>query len=133
MTHFQRNEKTTPMNKATQNYTEREIQLKSHFRKHLEKESARSKSAHGWTTTLRRFGSGAFGRPFLCIGVLRLISQWGEMGILIIYMITIFRQSKSSIDPDLAPVFVGILQVSKRRRHELLRQRLAYCLIHTIQ
>jgi hypothetical protein len=33
------------------------------------------------------------------------------MANLMIYMITIFRQSKSSVDPDLAPVFVGVVQV----------------------
>ena len=79
----------------------------------MEKVAANSRSSKAnWTLILKRFCSGAFGRPFMCIGVLRLLTQWGEMANLIIYMISIFKQSKSSIDPELAPVFVGMIQVA---------------------
>jgi hypothetical protein len=57
-------------------------------------------------TSLRRLASPAFGRPFLFI-----ITQWGELTNLVIHMISIFREANSSIDPELAPVFVGIVQV----------------------
>jgi|LakMenEpi03Aug12_release.lakeMendotaPanAssembly.Ray.scaffolds.fasta_scaffold1278020_1 hypothetical protein len=62
-------------------------------------------------TSLRRLASPAFGRPFLCVGVLFIITQWGELTNLVIHMISIFREANSSIDPELAPVFVGIVQV----------------------
>jgi hypothetical protein len=57
--------------------------------------------------------SPSFTKPFICIGALRVFSQWGEMAILMVYMITIFKQSKSSIEPELAPVFVGVIQVRR--------------------
>jgi hypothetical protein len=47
----------------------------------------------------------------MCIGVLCLINQCGEYTNLFIHMINIFKEANSSIDPELAPVFVGILQV----------------------
>jgi hypothetical protein len=65
----------------------------------------------GCMTSLRRLASPAFGRPFLCVGVLFIINQWGELTNLVIHMISIFREANSSIDPELAPVFVGIVQV----------------------
>ena len=76
-----------------------------------QKKALLAQHSSGWKSTLKRFTSSAFGRPFLCIGVLYLIMQWGEFNNLTIHMISIFRDSKSSIEPELAPVFVGCIQV----------------------
>ena len=67
--------------------------------------------ASGWKSTLRRIGSPAFGRPFKCVGVLLIIIQWGELHNVVINMISIFKDPGSSIDPELAPVVVGCIQV----------------------
>ena len=37
--------------------------------------------------------------------------SWGGIAILMVYLVNIFHSSKSSIDPQLAPVFVGIVRV----------------------
>ena len=65
----------------------------------------------GWKLILKRLTSTAFGQPFLCIGVLYLIMQWGEFDNMTIHMISIFSESKSSIDPEFAPVFVSCIMV----------------------
>jgi hypothetical protein len=59
----------------------------------------------------RRILSPAFGKPFRCVGVIFLMNQWGEFTNLVMNMISIFRESKSSIEPELAPVVVGVVQV----------------------
>ena len=78
---------------------------------HNQKKALQAQHSRGWKSTLKRLTSSAFGRPFLCIGVLSLILQWGESTNLTIHMISIFREYKSSIEPELAPVFVGLIQV----------------------
>ena len=37
--------------------------------------------------------------------------SWGGMAVLMVYLVNIFESAKSSIDPQLAPVFVGIVRV----------------------
>jgi hypothetical protein len=76
-----------------------------------EKKALLGQHTNGWKSNLKRFTSSAFGRPFLCIGVLYLIMQWGEFNNLTIHMISIFRTANSSIEPELAPVFIGCIQV----------------------
>ena len=80
------------------------------------KKSTLAKCSSGWKSTFKQIASPAFGRPFLCVGVLYLIMQWGEFNNLVIHMIGIFKDSKSSIEPELAPVFVGCVQVYKSER-----------------
>ena len=82
-----------------------------------EKKALLAQHSSGWKSTLKRLTSWAFGRPFLCIGVLSLIMQWGEFNNLTIHMISIFRESKSSIEPELAPVFVGCIQVMNTKKN----------------
>jgi hypothetical protein len=72
-----------------------------------------AKTDSSWMASWRRIFSPAFGRPFMGVGVIFLLNQWGEFTNLVMNMISIFRESKSSIDPELAPVFVGIIQVCK--------------------
>jgi len=45
------------------------------------------------------------------VGTIRIMNQWGEATNVMINMIPIFRESKSSVEPELAPVFVGAMQV----------------------
>lgn len=71
----------------------------------------KAKTSSGWRSTLRRIASPAFGQPFKCVGILFILVHWGEFNNLLINMIHIFRESKSTIEPRLAPVFVGCIQV----------------------
>ena len=76
-----------------------------------EKKAVLTQHSSGWKLILKRLTSSAFGQPFLCIGVLYLIMQWGEFDNMTIHMISIFSESKSSIDPEFAPVFVSCIMV----------------------
>ena len=82
------------------------------IQKQKEEKDLRSECDSGWTSSFKRIASPAFGQPFLCIGVLFVINQCGEYTNLVIHMINIFKETKSSIDPELAPVCVGVVQVS---------------------
>ena len=100
--------------KSLQFYRGRDYDITTEFGEILkqnEEKFSRSKCDSGWTASVKRIASPAFGRPFFCIGVLFLINQCGEFTNLVIHMINIFREAKSSIEPELAPVFVGIVQV----------------------
>jgi len=65
----------------------------------------------GCGSTLKRIFSSAFGIPFIKVGIIRTLHQWGESTTLMMNMIQIFRDSKSSVEPKFAPVFVGVVQV----------------------
>ena len=71
-----------------------------------------SDSQSGCCSAIRRIFSPAFGKPYLVVGVLQLLNNWGVYTILMINMITIFQDSATSIPADQAPVYVGILQVT---------------------
>ena len=52
--------------------------------------------------------------PFLRIGSLMIITQWAGINVITAYMVNIFIQAGSSIDPNLAPILVcGVQQVIK--------------------
>merc|ERR1712198_54246 len=65
--------------------------------------------------------------PFLRIGALMMITQWTGTNVITSYMVNIFMDSGSSIDPEIAPILVfairqllamvstGLLRVSPRR------------------
>jgi hypothetical protein len=102
--------------KSLQFYRGSDYDITSEFGEILKKNEEkvlRSEFDSGRMASLKRIASPAFGRPFLCIGVLFLINQCGEFTNLVIHMINIFREAKSSIEPELAPVFVGVVQVSR--------------------
>ena len=80
----------------------------------------------GCCSGLRRIFSPAFGKPYMVIGVLMLINNWGAYTILMINMINIFRDSATSIPIDQAPVYVGVLQV---RNIQLKRQNALHILV----
>ena len=86
-------------------------ELNEIFQRHEEK-SLQSKDKNGCCSSIQRIISPAFGRPFFIVGVIFLLNQWGEFTNLVMNMIQIFKDSKSSIEPELAPVFVGVVQVN---------------------
>ena len=56
--------------------------------------------------------SKVFLKPFLRIGSLMMLTQWAGINVISAYMVNIFKQSGSSIDPALAPILVcGVQQV----------------------
>ena len=65
---------------------------------------------------LRRIFSPAFGKPFLVVGVMQSLNNWGAYTIIMLNMIDIFRDSATSIPIEQAPVYVGVLQVRKITR-----------------
>ena len=100
--------------KSLQFYRGRDYDITEEFEEissQNQKKALLAQHLSGWKLTLKRFTSSSFGRPFMCIGVLYLIMQWGEYNNLTIHMISIFTESKSSIEPELAPVFAGSIQV----------------------
>jgi len=62
-------------------------------------------------TILQTLCSKTFLMPFLRIGSLMIITQWAGINVISSYMVNIFMQAGSSIDPSLAPIFVcGVQQ-----------------------
>ena len=71
--------------------------------------------------------SRVFTIPFLRIGSLMMITQWAGINVITSYMVNIFMEAGSSVDPSLAPILVctvqqilalfstGILRVSPRK------------------
>jgi MFS family permease len=66
---------------------------------------------NGFCSAFWRLFSPAFFRPFIAVGVIQLLNNFGVYIVLLLNMITIFKDAKSSIEPELALVFVGIVQV----------------------
>ncbi len=69
-------------------------------------------SGNGCCLTFQRLFSPAFFRPFIVVGIIQLLNNFGVYTVLVLNMINIFKDAKSSIEPELAPVFVGIVQVN---------------------
>jgi len=86
----------------------------------------RIKEAKG-RSVLQTLCSRVFILPFLRIGALMMITQWAGINVITSYMVNIFMEAGSSIDPALAPILVctvqqilamlstGILRVSPRK------------------
>ena len=64
-----------------------------------------------WTWTTKKLMSSSFLKPFSCIGILYILSEWGGSNIILSYMITILKESGSSIDPEDVPIYVGIIRL----------------------
>ena len=70
----------------------------------------KNKEAKG-KSTLQTLCSRTFFLPFLRVGSLMMITQWAGINVISSYMVNIFMESGSSIDPSLAPIFVcGVQQ-----------------------
>ena len=61
-------------------------------------------------STLQTLCSRTFLLPFLRIGTLVILTQWTGISVLGSYMVTIFTEADSSIDPTLAPIIVCTVQ-----------------------
>ena len=77
--------------------------------KHLSKLEHQGKSK-SWIWTFQRIASPAFLKPFLCVGVLFMLTEWCGFNVILVYMITILKDSGSSIDPNIAPIIVGCIR-----------------------
>jgi hypothetical protein len=62
-------------------------------------------------SSIKRIISPAFGKPFMVIGIMHTLTSLGVYIILLFNMINIFKEAQSSVEPQLAPVFVDIVQV----------------------
>ena len=69
----------------------------------------KQKEAKG-RTVFQTLCSKVFLLPFLRIGSLMIITQWAGINVITAYMVNIFIQSGSSIDPSLAPILVCTVQ-----------------------
>ena len=81
-------------------------ELKEIINKKKEKDSN-----HAKTSIFSVIMSKTFFRPFLRIGTLMLLLQWGGFMVIGSYMVEIFDLSGSSIDPTLAPIIVSSIQL----------------------
>jgi hypothetical protein len=61
-------------------------------------------------STFQTLCSRTFLLPFLRIGTLVILTQWTGISVLGSYMVTIFTEADSSIDPTLAPIIVCTVQ-----------------------
>ena len=74
--------------------------------KHMSKVELQGKSK-SWIWTFQRLASATFLKPFSCIGVLYMLTEWCGFNVILVYMITILKESGSSIDPNIGPIVVG--------------------------
>jgi len=71
----------------------------------------KKKSKEGLEVSLLgKLTSRQFLLPFFRIGLLMWLSQWAGIHVITTYMVTIFQQSGSSVDPQLAPIIVSCIQ-----------------------
>ena len=66
----------------------------------------------GLTLIFKRLFSRAFFKPFLCIGVTNIFFTMCGFDILQTYMVSVLEDSGSSIDPELAPIIIGVTRVT---------------------
>jgi len=102
--------------KSLQFYRGRNFDITQEFNEIIKQKEAKdllvnTRSKNGCCSSLRRIFSPAFGRPFMVIGIIQILNFIGVYTVLLFNMINIFKEAQSSINPQLAPVFVGIVQV----------------------
>ena len=64
-----------------------------------------------WKFVMGRLFSNAFFKPFSCIGVVAIVGTWTGYNSLMVYMTDIFRESASTLDPQIGVIFVGALRL----------------------
>ena len=52
-----------------------------------------------------------FFKPFSIVGVIYILTELSGFNVMVIYMITILKDSGSSIDPNLCPIIVGTIRI----------------------
>ena len=83
-----------------------ESELKEMEDKHLSKQQNRESCI--WI--IKRMCSRAFLKPFYCIGILEILFMFTGFDIVVIYMVSLLKETGSSIDPNLGPIVVGIVR-----------------------
>ena len=78
-------------------------------KKRWEKQKQGQDTDKAWV--LKRLMSKAFLSPFTIIVGIRTLGQGSGMTILTFYMVTVVKESGTTMDPKLAPIFVGIARV----------------------
>ena len=81
--------------------------------RHVSKQQMQSVTC-AWT--LKRLFSASFFKPFLCVGLLNILSKLSGSNVITYYMITILEESGSSIDPNIGPIIAGSLGVAAVRK-----------------
>ena len=64
-------------------------ELNEMIERRREKEAKATTSVNSWTWMFRRLASPAYFRPFVCLGFIKIIMQWGGNNIIMIYMVAI--------------------------------------------
>jgi len=82
-----------------------EKELREIVEKKMRKEQAGNRSV------IKSILSKEFLLPFVKIGILMSLSQWAGINILSSYLVTVFEESGSSLDPSLAPIMVSAIQL----------------------
>ncbi len=70
-----------------------------------------TKGKNDCCSSIKRIISPAFGKPFMVIGIMHILTSLGVYIIPLFNMINIFKEAQRSVEPQLAPVFVDIVQV----------------------
>jgi len=102
--------------KSLQFYRGRNFDITQEFDEIIQQKEAKdlnvnTKGKNDCCSSIKRIFSPAFGKPFMVIGIMHILTSLGVYIILLFNMINIFKEAQSSIEPQLAPVFVGIVQV----------------------
>ena len=88
-----------------------EYDISEEFDEILEKHICKTNKmkSTSWAFTCKRIFSMGFFRPFLCAGLLGILSIMSGFNVVTNYMIIILEESYSSIDPNIGPIIVGSL------------------------
>ncbi len=101
--------------------------------KHAKKsEEKRSGQNGGWKWTFKRLASKAFLKPYMCVGMLSNLNSWIGIDIILNYMVTLFQQAKSSVDPELAPIIIGCVRIVSATLSSLLMFRMSRKLLYIL-
>jgi len=87
----------------------KEYNVEKELREIVEKKQ--KKEQGGERSVLKSIFSKEFLLPFVKIGILMSLSQWAGINILSSYLVTVFEESGSSLDPSLAPIMVSAIQL----------------------
>jgi len=87
----------------------KEYDVEKELREIVEKKEKKQQS--GERSVLKSIFSKEFLLPFLKIGILMSLSQWAGINILSSYLVTVFEEAGSSLDPSLAPIMVSTIQL----------------------
>ena len=61
--------------------------------------------------TLKKIMSKSFLKPFSCIGIIFICSEWSGYNAFLTYMIEVLEASGFKLDPRLGPIIVGCIRL----------------------